>query len=119
MVDERTYGFNKDDAEALLNRIETGETSYRETTPRQARPRAFILDAALAVATHSLTGATSCLATLCEWSTEENKYTETDQQETVWNHSESDSYETDTFGFGFKIDAHWVFMGDCGPMASR
>jgi hypothetical protein len=119
MVDERTYGFNKDDAEALLNRIETGETGYREATPRQAKPRAFILDEALDVATHSLTGATSCLATRCEWSTEDEEYTETDEQETVWNHSESDSYEADTFGFAIRIDGHWWFMGDCGPMASR
>jgi len=85
-------------------------------------PIAVILDAALAVATHSLTGATSCLATRCDWSVEDEEYTEASgdvEQITVWNHSESDSYEVDTFGKAEWIDGHWWFVGDCGPMANR
>jgi hypothetical protein len=81
--------------------------------------RAVILDAALDVATHALTGATSALATRCIWSPTDEEYTETEQQITVWNHSESDEYEINTFGKAEWIDGHWWFMGDCGPMASR
>jgi hypothetical protein len=120
MTDQRTYGFNKADAESLLQSIGTSERTYPEVKPRGYRPpKAVILDAALAVATHALTGATSALATVCEWSVADEEYTETSNQETVWNHSESDSYEADTFGFAHLINGHWVFMGDCGPMASR
>jgi hypothetical protein len=82
-------------------------------------PRAVVLDAALAVATHAFTGATSALATRLDWSIVNEEYTESDQQITVWNHSETDEYETDTFGMAMWIDGHWWFLGDCGPMASR
>jgi hypothetical protein len=119
MADESTYGFAKEDAEALLLGINTQENAYKENSPRNAPPRAVILDAALGVATHALTGATSCLATRCTWSNDDEEYTEGTEQMTVWNHSETDEYEIDTFGFAVKIDGHWWFMGDCGPMASR
>lgn len=36
MADERTYGFNKDDAEALLQGIGTGESSFAEVKPRSS-----------------------------------------------------------------------------------
>lgn len=96
-----------------------GGGSENPTYQGVQQPRAVILDAALDVATHSLTGATSALATRCIWSSVDEEYSETEQQLTVWNHSESDSYEADTFGQAVWIDGHWWFMGDCGPMASR
>lgn len=82
-------------------------------------PRAVILDASLGVATHALTGATSCLATRCIWSPTDEEYTETDQQITVWNHSEVQDFEEDAFGIAFWIDGHWIFFGDCAAMGSR
>jgi hypothetical protein len=120
MTDQRTYGFNKADAESLLQSIGTSERTYPEVRPRgPTPPKAVILDEALDVATHSLTGATSADATRCIWSPADEEYTETEQQLTVWNHSESDSYDADTFGFAHWIDGHWVFLGDCAAMASR
>lgn len=86
------------------------------------RPVAVILDEALDVATHSLTGATSALATRCDWSVANEEYTEapgTVDQITVWNHSESQSFEADTFGKAEWIDGHWWFFGDCAPMEAR
>ena len=80
---------------------------------------AVILDAALAVATHALTGATSALATVCKWDTTAEEYTETDLQITVWNHSETTPSSVDTFGFARHIDGHYCFFPDCAPMASR
>jgi len=88
--------------------------------PLGAQPDvAVILDAALGVATHALTGATSCLATRCIWSPSAEEYTETTEQLTVWNHSEAQEYEADTFGLARWIDGHWYFMGDCDAMADR
>ncbi len=85
-------------------------------------PIAVILDAALGVATHSRTGATSCAATRLDYSVTSGQYTEANASVpkiTVWNHSESDEYALNTFGKAEWIDGHWWFMGDCGPMASR
>lgn len=78
-----------------------------------------ILDADLDAATDSLTGATSCLATVCGWSTVLEQGFERSRQETVWNHSEETDFAADTFGVARWIEGHWVFFGDCGPMASR
>ena len=80
---------------------------------------AVILDAALPAATHALTGGESCLATICEWSTVDEEFTETENQVTVWNHSESKSYDDDTFGIAKFIQGHWLFFGDCDGMADR
>ena len=80
---------------------------------------AVILDAALAAATHALTGSTSALATVCKWSTTDLEYTETDLQLTVWNHSESKSYSDNTFGVARCINGHWLFFGDCEGMLDR
>lgn len=85
------------------------------------RDRVVILDAALAVATNSKTGATSCLATVCYWSVTDNDFSESDpvQQITVWNHSEVTAHSVSTFGIARWISGHWMFFGDCEPMASR
>ncbi len=120
--------FTVEQARALwqdyLRRMQQGPTTGgKGPRPTGTQPPiAVILDAALDVATHALTGATSCLATRCDYSVEDQEYTEASgdvEQVTVWNHSESDSYEADTFGKAEWIDGHWWFMGDCGPMASR
>jgi len=88
--------------------------------PLGAQPDvAVILDAALGVATHALTGATHCLATRCIWSPADEEYTETTEQLTVWNHSEAQEYDADTFGLARWIDGHWYFLGDCAAMGAR
>lgn len=85
------------------------------------RDRVVILDASLAVATNSKTGATSCLATVCYWSVAGNAFSESNpvQRITVWNHSEVTAHAVDTFGIARWISGHWMFFGDCEPMASR
>jgi len=87
--------------------------------PSRFKDHAVILDDDLPAATHSLTGATSCLATMCLWSKTENEYSETSKQITVWNHSESTAHVLDTFGIARWINGHWHFFGDCEPMAAR
>lgn len=79
---------------------------------------AVVLDAALAVASQSKTGASSALARVCEWDALVNDYIETQRQITVWNHSESQGYAVDTFGFARVVQGHYVFAGDCEAMAT-
>jgi hypothetical protein len=120
MPNERTYGFREDDATSLVQSIETSQRPYREIEQRPSCGEfVVILDAALAAATHSLTGASSCLATVCEWDSTDSEYAEGSKQITVWNHSEKTSHVEDTFGYARWIDNHWHFFGDCEAMASR
>lgn len=120
MPDERTYGFNINDATSLLQSIETKQTPFVEITQRRQNGSfAVILDDDLPAASHALTGATSCLATVCDWSTTDEEYTETARQITVWNHSENANHSVDTFGYARLIDGHWHFFGDCHAMAAR
>jgi len=78
-----------------------------------------ILDAALAAATNSKTGATSCLATICTWDVTEEEFVETTTQITVWNHSEATQHLIDTFGVARWTASHWWFFGDCSAMVAR
>ena len=123
MARERTYGFNKSDAEALIQSIGTSQTTFAEVRPRGGRNEYLvILDATLAVASNSKTGATSCLATVCELDESTDNLIETSEQITVWNHSETTSHAEDTFGVARNIGKkkrHFVFFGDCAAMASR
>lgn len=97
-----------------------GGTSYYCWVVEDRRTEyAVILDAALAVATNSKTGPTSCLATICGWNATLNDYVESTTQITVWNHSESTAHAINTFGIARKIDGHFIFFGDCNAMASR
>jgi hypothetical protein len=95
------------------------DLSAQERAASRFSDHAVILDAALAAATHALTGATSALATVCRWSTTGSEYTETELQVTVWNHSESKSYSDNTFGIARFINGHWLFFGDCEGMLDR
>ena len=90
--------------------------AYSVETPLEIM---VILNADLPAATHSLTGAGSCAATVCGWSTVTSTGSERTRTETVWNHSEKTSFETDTFGVARWIEGHWIFFGDCGPMTAR
>ena len=95
------------------------DLSAEQRSASRFADHAVILDAALAVATHSLTGATSALATVCKWSTTDEEYTETNLQITVWNHSESTASAVDTFGAARFINGHYWFFGDCAAMGTR
>lgn len=120
MPDDRTYGFSRDDASELISLIGSSDGFVAETRPsRQSAEIAVILDADLSVATNAKTGAASCLATICEWDVSVNDYVETAEQITVWNHSESQEYAENTFGFARVIQSHWVFSGDCEAMVAR
>lgn len=125
MADEHGYLLGAKALKQINQLITERYRQFQNETPKQGRfiasrtAHAVILDAALDVATHALTGATSALATRCVWSATDHEYTETTQQITVWNHSESQSFEIDTFGVAKWIDGHWIFFGDCAPMGAR
>ena len=96
------------------------ETNYYAWVMLSTEPNAcVILDEPLGAATNSKTGATHCQATFCVWSPTLEDYIETDTTDEVWNHSESTSYEEDTFGLANAKDDHFWFAGDCAAMAAR
>lgn len=105
----------------LLSRRQQPPATVSNNEFAPMRDRVVILDASLAFATNSKTGATSCLATVCYWSVAGNAFSESNpvQQITVWNHSEVTAHAVDTFGIARWISGHWMFFGDCEPMASR
>jgi hypothetical protein len=111
--------------EVIRERQRNRRTSRESVDMPNTRPgsrfpdKGVILDEALSVATNSKTGAASAIATVLEWSVADEEYIETDEQQQVWNHSESKSFAEDTFGFARMINGHWVFFGDCEPMAAR
>jgi hypothetical protein len=97
----------------------TGEKTCLVKFDSGYKEHAVILDADLPAASHALTGATSCFATVCEWNSADEEYAETAKQITVWNHAEATAHVEDTFGIARWIDGHWHFFGDCEPMAAR
>lgn len=105
----------------LLSRRQQPSATVSNNEFAPMRDRVVILDAALEFATNSKTGATSCLATVCYWSVSGNTFSESVpvQQITVWNHSETTAHAVNTFGIARWISGHWMFFGDCEPMASR
>lgn len=97
----------------------TGEKTCLVKFDNGYREHVVVLDEDLAAASHSLTGATNAMATVCEWNSDDEEYTETARQLSVWNHSEHANHTVDTFGYARFIDGHWHFFGDCHPMGAR
>lgn len=119
--------FNKQVVEAVkadrrrrgVKTVDTDYAAAETTVGSRFSRKAVILDGALAAATHSLTGATNCLATVCQWSVEDEEYIETDEQVKVWNHDETVDHAIDTFGVAVPIDGHYWFQGSCDAMIDR
>lgn len=80
---------------------------------------ACILDGTLAAATDAKTSPGSATATFLVADSGSAAFSEGSYTETVYNHSETLSYGTDTFGFAIKVNGYWRFSGDCAAMASR
>lgn len=123
---DKVIGFNQEGYDEHRKIVREVTRRMRNEAPQRGRytnPRtmavAVILDDELAAASHALTGATSGLATVCQWSAVTETYEETEVQITVWNHAEQTSHAVDTFGVAKDIDGHWHFFGDCGAMAER
>ena len=69
-----------------------------------------ILDAALAAATNSKTGATSALAKVCTWDATTKRFSEVAYQITVYNHSESTSHAINSLGKNaITVKEFWIF----------
>lgn len=122
MAEERGYLLGEKALKQINQLIAERFRLFQNETPKQGRfiagrdQRAVILDAALEVATHALTGATSALATRCVWSQADEEYTETTQQITVWNHSTDVRYDAGKFGYAVWQDGHWHFTPQGGAL---
>ena len=60
MADERTYGFSRDDADALIQAIGNGEDWIPEIRPRRGTNRPAVIGSTLTAPASSLVAATTC-----------------------------------------------------------
>jgi len=125
MVQEEGYKLGRKALKQVAQAVRDNERRIRSSPDASGgryadqRDLCVILDAALAAATDSKTGGSSCDAAICTWSNEDQEYTESGRTITVWNHSESTDHAIDTFGYARWVDGHWVFFGDCDAMGAR
>jgi hypothetical protein len=97
--------------------IQNPTPAPRARWQKKGMKRGVILDQPLPAASNAKTAPSSARATALDWDGE--AYTETEEEVIVWNHSESQSYLPDTFGYAEVIDGHEVFIGDCDAMRDR
>lgn len=95
-----------------------GRTLPVFSVPPKIVPLALILNEALSGGT--ILNPASAMATLCEWDTDSNTYTQlgSDYDQEVWNHS-AIGYAEDTPGIGIPCDGHLWFWGDCSAWDDR
>jgi hypothetical protein len=115
--------FTVEQARALwqdyLRRMQQGATTGgKGPRPTGTQPSiAVVLDEALDAATNELIGATSVLATRCDWSVTLARYVKAADDVAkvrVWNHMTAISYESEEFGYGVWQDGHWHFTKQGG-----
>ncbi len=118
----------------LLDAVFRDKRNHRTTTEAAEEPRrrltsrfpthAVILDETLNAPLSFLAEPTGSIdpaepnATVCAWSKEDEKYTQTERRLAVSNHSTTD-HAKDTPGAAIFINGHYWFFGDCDPMTSR
>lgn len=103
---------------------QSANVDARHNIPRFVEPSGFpihavILDEKLEKAANFLREPKTAKATVLEWSTETEDYTELDWQLEVWNHDENKEYPKDTPGFAMNISGHYWFFGQCKAMKNR
>ena len=114
MPDDRTYGFNVDDATALTQSIETRETAYQEARPgKELRVQCKLRDDLLA-AVDSWTDPSTAQAHVYR------KYDDTNDMRwsgdiiTIVNRLENISVDAGTYCKAEWIDGEWqLYVADC------
>lgn len=120
MPDERTYGFNRDDADALAQSIGTEERQYSETKPRPNMRRLQVIMAAdlLAAVNTKRDPSTATARVLKRKSNGDLKLTS--REITVVNRFLNISIDAGTYAKAEWIDGEWqLYAADCpGESAS-
>lgn len=114
MPDERTYGFNADDAEALLQSIGTAETTYAEIRPRGGMSRLqVVLTSDLAAAVNTKRDPSTATARILRKKTDGDLTLSTDTI-TVVNRFINISIDSGTYAKVEMIDGEWQpYAADC------
>jgi hypothetical protein len=114
MPDERTYGFNADDAGALLQSIGTGETTYAEIRPRGGMSRLqVVLTSDLAAAVNTKRDPSTATARILRRKTDGDLSLSTDEI-TIVNRFINISVDSGTYGKAEMIDGEWqLYAADC------
>ena len=114
MPDDRTYGFNVDDAAALLQSIGTGETTYQETRPRGGSARVqVVLTTDLLAAVNTKRDPSTATAQILRRKTDGDLTLSTDSI-TIVNRFTQISVDAGTYGKAELIDGEWqLYAADC------
>jgi hypothetical protein len=114
MPDDRTYGFNVDDAAALLQSIGTGETTYQETRPRGGSARVqVVLTTDLLAAVNTKRDPSTATARILRRKTDGDLTLSTDSI-TIVNRFTQISVDAGTYGKAEMIDGEWqLYAADC------
>lgn len=114
MPDDHTYGFARDDAQALLQSIETGQVAYQETKPRGGISRVqVVLTSDLAAAVNTKRDPSTATARILRRKTDGDLTLSTDTI-TIVNRFTQISVDTGTYGKAEMIDGEWqLYAADC------
>ena len=114
MPDDRTYGFNVDDAAALLQSIGTGESTYQETRPRGGSARVqVVLTTDLLAAVNTKRDPSTATARILRRKTDGDLTLSTDSI-TIVNRFTQISVDAGTYGKAEMIDGEWqLYAADC------
>lgn len=114
MPDDRTYGFNVDDAAALLQSIGTGESTYQETRPRGGSARVqVVLTTDLMAAVNTKRDPSTATARILRRKTDGDLTLSTDSI-TIVNRFTQISVDAGTYGKAELIDGEWqLYAADC------
>ena len=114
MPDDRTYGFNVDDAAALLQSIGTGESTYQETRPRGRSARVqVVLTSDLLAAVNTKRDPSTATARILRRKTDGDLTLSTDSI-TIVNRFTQISVDAGTYGKAELIDGEWqLYAADC------
>jgi len=114
MPDDRTYGFNVDDAAALLQSIGTGESTYQETRPRGGSARVqVVLTTDLLAAVNTKRDPSTATARILRRKTDGDLTLSTDSI-TIVNRFTQISVDAGTYGKAELIDGEWqLYAADC------
>jgi hypothetical protein len=114
MTDERTYGFNRDDASALMQSISTGEASFTEIRPRGGMSRLqVVLSADLPAAVNTKRDPSTATARILRRKTD-GDLTLSEDEITVVNRFVNISIDAGTYAKVEMIDGEWQpYAADC------
>lgn len=117
MPDEHTYGFNKTDAEAIIQGVGVGEKIFPELKPIPLNLfRTVVLDEALDAATNALTAPGTATASVLEMNSG-GDYVDSGKNVTVTNRNEHVSLVQYTICIVTWLNAEWrVTSADCDAL---